>query len=171
MPGTDTWNGYSFGPLHLLVKAAHKLAINVRRPPHDGNSKTHINPATACSPESTQWLVSSQLSLAALVLPELAITQKMCLLLSLKWHTNVAAAAKSLIPNSAAMASTDRWPLFSANRPFADLRKYVIVRDIPGIGSKTPEELQGISQTSCKALRQTGLDTVQWVHSYVTGDK
>jgi hypothetical protein len=48
--------------------------------------------------------------------------------------------------------------------------KYVIEREIPGAGSLSPEELQGISQTSCGVLRQMG-PNIQWVHSYVTGDK
>ncbi|WP_235861512.1 DUF4242 domain-containing protein [Pontibacter flavimaris] len=34
----------------------------------------------------------------------------------------------------------------------------------------TPEELKNISQTSCGVLRNMGPD-IQWVHSYVTGDK
>jgi hypothetical protein len=48
--------------------------------------------------------------------------------------------------------------------------KYVIEREIPGAGSLSPEELRGISQTSCGVLRQMG-PQIQWVHSYVTGDK
>ena len=48
--------------------------------------------------------------------------------------------------------------------------KYVIEREIPGAGSLSPQELQGISQTSCGVLRQMG-PQIQWVHSYVTGDK
>lgn len=45
------------------------------------------------------------------------------------------------------------------------------VRDIPDIGSKSHQELSDISATSCSALKQTGLDQVQWLHSYVAGDK
>lgn len=48
--------------------------------------------------------------------------------------------------------------------------KYVIEREIPGAGSLSPEQLQAISQTSCGVLRQLGPE-IQWVHSYVTGDK
>jgi hypothetical protein len=48
--------------------------------------------------------------------------------------------------------------------------KYVIERDIPGAGSLTPEQLNGISQKSCSVLRSMG-PQIQWVHSYVTGDK
>ena len=48
--------------------------------------------------------------------------------------------------------------------------KYVIEREIPGAGSLSPQELQGISQTSCGVLRQMG-PQIQWVHSYVTDDK
>jgi hypothetical protein len=48
--------------------------------------------------------------------------------------------------------------------------KYVIERDLPGAGNLSPVELQGISQTSCGVLQQMG-PGIQWLHSYVTGDK
>ena len=48
--------------------------------------------------------------------------------------------------------------------------KYVIERAIPGIGDATATVLQSISQKSCSVLQELGPD-VQWVHSYVTGDK
>ncbi|MGA2572399.1 MAG: DUF4242 domain-containing protein [Terracidiphilus sp.] len=48
--------------------------------------------------------------------------------------------------------------------------KYVIEREIPGAGSLSPEQLHAISQKSCSVLRNLG-PSIQWVHSYVTGDK
>jgi hypothetical protein len=48
--------------------------------------------------------------------------------------------------------------------------KYIIERDIPGAGSLTPQELQGISQKSCGVLRDMG-PQIQWLESYVTDDK
>jgi hypothetical protein len=48
--------------------------------------------------------------------------------------------------------------------------KYVIEREIPGAGSLSPEQLKGISQTSCGVLKAMG-PQIQWIHSYVTGDK
>jgi len=48
--------------------------------------------------------------------------------------------------------------------------KFVIEREIPGAGDLSPEELRGISQTSCGVLEQMG-PRIQWLHSYVTGDK
>ncbi len=48
--------------------------------------------------------------------------------------------------------------------------KYVIEREIPGVGKLSPEQLKGISQTSCGVLNKMG-SQIQWVHSYVTGDK
>lgn len=48
--------------------------------------------------------------------------------------------------------------------------KYVIEREIPGAGQMPPDELQAVSQTSCDVLRELGPE-IQWVHSYVTGDK
>jgi len=48
--------------------------------------------------------------------------------------------------------------------------KYVIEREVPGAGKMSPDQLQAISQTSCGVLRKLGPE-IQWVHSYVTGDK
>jgi hypothetical protein len=48
--------------------------------------------------------------------------------------------------------------------------KFVIERAIPGIGAAKAAELQAISQKSCSVLQELG-PSVQWVHSYVTGDK
>ena len=48
--------------------------------------------------------------------------------------------------------------------------KFVIERAIAGIGASKPAELQAISQKSCSVLHELGPD-VQWVQSYVTGDK
>jgi len=48
--------------------------------------------------------------------------------------------------------------------------KYLIEREIPGAGQLTPEQLKGISQTSCGVLSKMG-PQIQWVQSYVTGDK
>ena len=48
--------------------------------------------------------------------------------------------------------------------------KYVIERDIPGVGKLSAAELQAISQKSCEVLHNLG-PQVQWVQSYVTDDK
>ena len=48
--------------------------------------------------------------------------------------------------------------------------KYVIERDIPGIGNATPDEVRTISQKSCNVLNSLG-PMIQWLHSYVTVDK
>lgn len=48
--------------------------------------------------------------------------------------------------------------------------KYVIEREIPGAGKLSADQLKAISQTSCGVLRKLGPE-IQWVHSYVTGDK
>jgi predicted Rdx family selenoprotein len=48
--------------------------------------------------------------------------------------------------------------------------KYVIEREVPGVGKMTPDQLTAISQTSCGVLRKLGSD-IQWLHSYVTDDK
>lgn len=48
--------------------------------------------------------------------------------------------------------------------------KYVIEREIPGAGKLSSEQLKSISQTSCGVLSKMG-PQIQWVNSYVTGDK
>ena len=48
--------------------------------------------------------------------------------------------------------------------------KFLIEREIPGAGELKPEELQAISQKSCSVLQEMG-PQIQWVESYVTGDK
>ena len=48
--------------------------------------------------------------------------------------------------------------------------KFVIERAIAGVGATNAAELQAISQKSCSVLQELGPD-VQWVQSYVTGDK
>ena len=48
--------------------------------------------------------------------------------------------------------------------------KYVIERDIPGAGRLSPEDLKGISQTSCGVLGKMG-PQIQWIQSYVTADR
>lgn len=48
--------------------------------------------------------------------------------------------------------------------------KYVIEREIPGIGKLSDAELRDISEKSVSVLREMGPE-IQWLHSYVTGDK
>jgi predicted Rdx family selenoprotein len=48
--------------------------------------------------------------------------------------------------------------------------KYLIERDIPNAGQLTPDQLRGISQTSCGVLNKLG-PQIQWLESFVTPDK
>ena len=48
--------------------------------------------------------------------------------------------------------------------------KYLIEREIAGAGKLSAPELQAVSQKSCSVLQQLG-PQIQWVQSYVTGDK
>ena len=48
--------------------------------------------------------------------------------------------------------------------------RYVIERHIPGAGEMSPEELREASIKSNHVLRTLGPE-VQWVHSYVGGDR
>ena len=56
------------------------------------------------------------------------------------------------------------------NKSEKAMKTYVIERIIPGAGDLTAEQLKGISQTSCSVLEEMG-PTIEWQHSYVTGDK
>lgn len=50
------------------------------------------------------------------------------------------------------------------------MRRFVIEREIPKVGSFTPTQLGGAAKTSNAALAKLGSD-IQWVHSYVTDEQ
>jgi hypothetical protein len=49
-------------------------------------------------------------------------------------------------------------------------KRFMIERDIPGIGGMSIVELCGASRASNQALAEIG-PSIQWQHSYVAGDK
>jgi hypothetical protein len=49
------------------------------------------------------------------------------------------------------------------------MKRYMIERDLPGVGGLQNAELGGAAKTSNAALAQ--IPGVQWEHSYVAGDK
>ena len=51
-----------------------------------------------------------------------------------------------------------------------EMKTYLIEREIPDAGKLTPEQLKAISQKSCAVLKEMG-PRIQWVQSYVTGNK
>lgn len=48
--------------------------------------------------------------------------------------------------------------------------KFIIEREIPGLGNLSDAELRDISRKSNEVLAGMGRE-IQWLHSYVTGDK
>ena len=50
------------------------------------------------------------------------------------------------------------------------MRKYIIERELPAIGSAERQALKEAAQKSNAVLKEFGPD-IQWVESYVTGDK
>lgn len=50
------------------------------------------------------------------------------------------------------------------------LKRYVIEREIPGIGQLNREQIKGAAVRSWRAILQLP-GKIQWEHSYVTGDK
>jgi hypothetical protein len=47
--------------------------------------------------------------------------------------------------------------------------KYVIEREMPGVGDLSAEQLRGAAQGSCGVIAEMG-PQIQWVQSYVTGE-
>lgn len=52
----------------------------------------------------------------------------------------------------------------------AELKRFLIERDIPGIGGMSIVELCGAARASNRAITKIG-GAVQWQHSYVAADK
>ncbi len=50
------------------------------------------------------------------------------------------------------------------------LRKFIIEREIPAVGSLEREQLRGAAAKSNEVLRQLGPD-IQWLESYVAADR
>jgi hypothetical protein len=50
------------------------------------------------------------------------------------------------------------------------MKRFVIERDIPQVGSLEREQLREAAKTSNSALRELGPD-IQWIESFVAGDK
>jgi hypothetical protein len=50
------------------------------------------------------------------------------------------------------------------------MKKYVIEREIPAVGTLAREEMRAGAAKSNEALRQLA-PKIQWIHSYVTADK
>ena len=48
--------------------------------------------------------------------------------------------------------------------------KYVIEREMPGVGGLSRDQLHGAAQGSCAVIARMG-PQIQWVESYVTSDK
>ena len=50
------------------------------------------------------------------------------------------------------------------------MKKYLIEREVPKIGTLTPEQMRDVSAKSNDALRQVGPD-IQWIESFIAQDK
>ena len=50
------------------------------------------------------------------------------------------------------------------------MKRFVIERDIPAVGSLEREQLRDAAKTSNSALRELGPD-IQWIESFVAADK
>ena len=61
-------------------------------------------------------------------------------------------------------------PISTHRRKEARHAKFLIEPDIPGAGKLSAAQLKEISQKSCGVLQELG-PQIQWLQSYVTGDK
>ena len=50
------------------------------------------------------------------------------------------------------------------------MKRYVIEREIPGVGKMSREQLRQTAMTSCEAASKL-YGKIQWEHSYITADK
>ncbi|MBC7937484.1 MAG: DUF4242 domain-containing protein, partial [Rhizobacter sp.] len=50
------------------------------------------------------------------------------------------------------------------------MKKFVIERNLPGLGKLSPEELQVIAQASCEVVGELG-KPYHWIQSFITDDK
>jgi len=80
------------------------------------------------------------------------------LVLIMMLFTGYASTAQTTASNHSATTKTN------------SMKTYLIERDIPGAGKLTPEQLKAISQKSVAVLKEMG-PKIEWVQSYVTGDK
>ena len=87
------------------------------------------------------------------------LTNRCKLLLAIMLSTGFTAMAQSSTANSNSKTTNT-----------SEMKTYVIEREIPGAGKLTADQLRSISQTSCGVLKEMG-PRIQWIHSYVTGDK
>ena len=60
--------------------------------------------------------------------------------------------------------------VLAAAAPAMAQQRFVIERDIPGASRMSAQQLRDASLTSNAVLKDMGSD-IQWVHSYVAGDK
>ena len=80
------------------------------------------------------------------------------LLLAIVIFTSITAMAQTTVKDSSSKSNPTK------------MKTYLIERDIPNAGKLTPEQLKAISQKSCSVLQHMG-PSIQWIQSYVTGDK
>jgi hypothetical protein len=79
-------------------------------------------------------------------------------------------SAFMLFAGYASIAQTSDASNISTTKNSPTMKTYLIERDIPGAGNLTPEQLKAISQKSVAVLKEMG-PQIQWIQSYVTGDK
>src|ERR1700758_4352221 len=82
-------------------------------------------------------------------------------------HNHVFTLSKA---SSARKAPFRPWSLSQRQQGATDMKRYVIERNIPGVGGLSGAQLKEAAVTSCNALSKL-YGKVQWEHSYVVDDK
>jgi uncharacterized protein DUF4242 len=82
----------------------------------------------------------------------------------------LSAATEIVIETRADFTTTERGAKIGAEAAHSPLRRFVIEREIPRVGTLEREELRQAAIRSNEALRQLAPD-VQWVESYVADDR
>jgi Protein of unknown function (DUF4242) len=70
----------------------------------------------------------------------------------------------------AAVGKGGRWQAANSSEGVS-MRKYIIERELPAVGSLQGEQLKGAAAKSNAALAEIGPTNIQWVESYVADNK
>jgi hypothetical protein len=84
------------------------------------------------------------------------------------------AATLILLPRKNSSGLFSRLPCklshFPGYKGVRSMPKFVIEREVPGVGSLSADQIQAIAQKSCSVLDKLG-PQIQWLQSYVTDNK
>lgn len=83
------------------------------------------------------------------------------------WKQNILGIMLWMMIFGAAMAQNDQKPLNEEDV----MKTYLIERTLPGAGDLSQDDLKNISAASNGVIEELGKENIEWIHSYVTGEK